>query len=49
MLSQQHGRRSLEALGWYYLAGSYPGIAQAMPRKLSCYGTKPNYFFTGSW
>jgi two-component sensor histidine kinase len=36
-LSQQHGRRALEALGWYYLAGSYPGIAQAMPRKLSYY------------
>ncbi|RYF10562.1 MAG: tetratricopeptide repeat protein, partial [Deltaproteobacteria bacterium] len=30
--------RALEALGWYYLAGSYPGIAQAMPRKLSYYG-----------
>jgi two-component sensor histidine kinase len=36
-LSQQQGRRALEALGWYYLAGSYPGIAQAMPTKLNYY------------
>jgi two-component sensor histidine kinase len=37
VLSQRHERRALEALGWYYLAGSYPGIAQAMPLKLGYY------------
>jgi two-component sensor histidine kinase len=36
-LSQQHGRQALEGLGWFYLAGSYPGIARYMPLRLSYY------------
>lgn len=36
-LSQQQGQSGLEAYGWYYLANSYPRIAQNMPLKLAYY------------
>ena len=36
-LSHQQGRRALEALGWYYLANSYPGIEQNRPLRLVLY------------